>query len=110
MAHGDFNDLTRGTASDKILRDKAFNFTKNPKYDEYQRTFDITGTIASTAYKCFDKKTSGGIVKNENISNKVLAEELRKAIIKNFKKIKAQPPFIDNIWGADLADMQLISY
>ena len=30
----------------------------------------------------FDKKTSGGTVKNENISNKELAEELHKTIIK----------------------------
>ena len=33
MAHGDFKDLTRRTASDKILRDKAFNIAKNSKYD-----------------------------------------------------------------------------
>ena len=38
-----------------------------------------------------------------------LAEELHKPIIKKFKKTKLQSPFIDNIWGADLADMQLIS-
>ena len=37
MAYGDFKDLTRRTASDKVLRDKAFNFAKNPKYDGYQR-------------------------------------------------------------------------
>ena len=37
MAHGDFKDLARRTASDKILRDKAFNIAKNPKYDGYQR-------------------------------------------------------------------------
>ena len=37
MAYGDFKDLTRRTASDKILIDKAFNFAKIPKYDEYQR-------------------------------------------------------------------------
>ena len=36
MAHGDFRDLTRRIASDKILRDKAFNFPKNSKYDGYQ--------------------------------------------------------------------------
>ena len=28
MAHGDFKHLTRRTASDKILRDKAFNIIK----------------------------------------------------------------------------------
>ena len=36
MPCGDFKDLSRKTASDKILRDKAFNIAKNPKYDEYQ--------------------------------------------------------------------------
>ena len=30
-------DLARRTASDKTLRDKAFNIAKNPKYDGYQR-------------------------------------------------------------------------
>ena len=33
MAYGDFKDLARRTASDKVLRDKAFNIAKNPKYD-----------------------------------------------------------------------------
>ena len=37
MAYGDFKDLTRRTASDKILRDKAFNIAKNQKYDRCQR-------------------------------------------------------------------------
>ena len=37
MTCGDFKDLTRRTASGKILRDKAFNIAKNPKYDRYQR-------------------------------------------------------------------------
>ena len=36
MVYGDFKDLTRRTASDKILRDKAFNIAKNSKYDRYQ--------------------------------------------------------------------------
>ena len=33
MAYGDFKDLPRRTAFDKILQDKAFNIAKNPKYD-----------------------------------------------------------------------------
>ena len=33
MAYGDFKDLTRRTASEKILREKAFNITKNLKND-----------------------------------------------------------------------------
>ena len=30
-----FKDLKRRTASDKVLRDEAFNTAKNPKYDGY---------------------------------------------------------------------------
>ena len=43
------------------------------------------------------------------MSNKELAEELDKPIIRKFKKRKLNSSFIDNIWGTDLADMQLIS-
>ena len=51
MAYGDFKDLARRTASDKVLRDKTFNIAKNPKYDRYQRE------LASMVYKFFDKKS-----------------------------------------------------
>ena len=37
IAYGDFKDLARRAPSDKVLRDKAFNIAKNPKYDGYQR-------------------------------------------------------------------------
>ena len=37
MTYGDFKDLTRRAASCKILPDKAFIITKNPKDDEHQR-------------------------------------------------------------------------
>ena len=37
MAYGDFKDLTRRIASDKVLRDKAINIAKNPKYDRYRK-------------------------------------------------------------------------
>ena len=80
---------------------KTFNIAQNPKYDGYQRG------LSAMVYKFFDKKTSGGTVKN--ISNKELAQELHKPIIRKFNKRKVHSPFIDNIWGADLADMQLIS-
>ena len=35
MTYGDFKDLKRRTTSDKVLRVKAFNIAKNPKYDGY---------------------------------------------------------------------------
>ena len=54
MAYGDFKDIKRRTASDKVLTDKAFNITKNPKYDGYQRG------LASMFHKFFDKKSEGG--------------------------------------------------
>ena len=73
------------------------------KYDGYQRG------LTSMVYKLFDRNTSGGTVKNEIISNKELEEELHKPIIRKFEKRKVHSSFIDNIWGADLADMQLIS-
>ena len=59
MAYGDFKYLKRRTASDKVLRDKAFNIAKNPKYDEYQRV------LASMVYKFFDKKSTGSGVNLE---------------------------------------------
>ena len=62
MAYGDFKDLTRRVASDKILRDKAFNIAKNLKYDGYQRG------LPSMVYKRFDIKASGWAIKNEIIS------------------------------------------
>ena len=54
------------------------------------------------------KKTSGSGIKNENIPNTELAKEFNKSIIRKCKK-KEHSFFIDNIWGADFADMQLIS-
>ena len=66
-------------------------------------------------YKCFakkfallaDKSAFVGTIKNENISNKELSEELHKPVIKKFKKRKLHLSFIDNIWGADITDMKL---
>ena len=81
MAHGDFKDSAKRTASDKVLWDKAFSIAKNPKYDGYQRG------LASMVYKFFDKKfVSSGVANNEIKQNLQLAEELHKPIIRNFKK------------------------
>ena len=65
--------------------------------------------VLSMVYNCFDKKTSGSSIKNENISDKEPSEELHKQIFRKFNKRKVHSPFIDNIWGADLADMELTS-
>ena len=47
MASENFKDLAKKTASDDVLRDKALNIAKNPKYDGYQRR------IASMVYNFF---------------------------------------------------------
>ena len=80
------------------MRNKAFNIAKNPKYDGYQRG------LGSIVYQGFDKKTSstrapsdilrsetlaitefaGSGIKNENVSNKELAEEFHKPVIRKF--------------------------
>ena len=111
MAYGDFKDLAKRTAADKVLRNKAFNIAKNPKHDGYQKE------LASMVYKFFDKNTKGsGVTTLANKSaiksipqSDQLAEELHKRIIKKFKERKVHSAFKDNIWGADLADMQLIN-
>ena len=59
-------------------------------------------------YKFFDK-TLGSGVNNEIKQNQQLAEELHKPIIRKFKKGRVYSSFKDNIWGADLANIQLIS-
>ena len=87
MAHGVFKDLTKRAASDKILRDKAFNIAKNSKYDGYTRG------IASMVYKLFDRKTSGMVLK----------------IRQETKKREVHLPFMDNNSEPDLANMQLVS-
>ena len=77
LAYGDFKYLKKGTAADKVFRDKAFNIAKNSKYDGYQRG------LASMVYKFFYKKTKGSGVTLANKStikyipqNEQLAEEL----------------------------------
>ena len=82
MDYGDLKDLARKTASDKFLRDKAFNIGKNPKYDGYQCR------RVPMIYKFFDKKSAGSGV-NLHANNKIkqnheLAQELNKPIIRKF--------------------------
>ena len=84
--YGDFKDLAKRTAGDKVLKNKAFNITKDPKYDGYQRG------LASMVYKVFDKKTKGSgvttLAKKSAVKsipqNEQLTEELHKSIIKKF--------------------------
>ena len=49
MDSGDFKDL-RKTAADKVLKYKAFNIAKDPKYEGYQRG------LATMAYNFLIKR------------------------------------------------------
>ena len=110
MAYGDFKYLTKRTAADKLLRDKAFKIASDQKYDRCQRG------LASMVYKFFDKKPQGSgrslssaSPLASNKQNIQLADELQKPIIRKFKKRKVHSSFRDNTGGVDLADMQLLS-
>ena len=110
-----------------FAHDAAYSDSKDlTKRTIYQRGYQRG--LASMVYKFFDKKSASladkstegsGVVTAEPSANHVntkitpqnkqLAEELHKPIIGKFKKRKVYAPFKDNIWGADLADMQLLS-
>ena len=77
VEYSDSKDLTKGTAAGKVLRDKAFNIAKDPKYDRYQRG------LAPMVYKFFDKNWKGSGFKSVS-QNQQLVEELRKPIIRKF--------------------------
>ena len=100
--YSDSKDLTKRTIAGKNLKNKAFDIAKDPKYDGYQRG------LASMVYKFFDSKVSGSGAKLIP-ENEQLAEEVHKPIIRKFEKRKVYSTFKDNIWSADLADIQLLS-
>ena len=102
MVYGGFKDLPKTTAADKVLRDKAFKIASDEEHDGNQRG------LASMVYKFFYKKSQGKGLANNN-ENMQLANELYKPIIKKFNKRKVHSSFKDNIWGFDLADIQLLS-
>ena len=83
------------------LRNKAFEIARNPKYDGHRRG------LVSMVYRFFDKKSKGSGIKS--MPNQQLANELRNPIIKKNRKRRVYSSFKDNIWGVDLADIQLIS-
>ena len=97
-AYSDSKDLAKRTISVKSLKDRAYEIARNCGYDGYQRA------VASLIYKTCDKKTELRVSINEKV-----AEELHKTVIKNFKRRKVYARFKDNIWAADLAEMESLS-
>ena len=104
-AYAKYKDRANRKQSDVVLKNKALKIATDPRVNGYQRE------LASMVYKFFNERTKGsGINNKENLLvNSQLAEELLKPIIKNFKRRKVYFSFKDNIWGVELADMQLIS-
>ena len=108
-AYSDLKGLTKRTVADKFFKNKTFDIANYPKYDGYQRG------LASVVYKFFDSKVASPDTKSIGTGaklipqNEQLADELHKPINRKFKKRKVYSAFKDNIWGADLADMQLLS-
>ena len=80
--YSDSKDLTKRIIADKILKNKAFDIAKDPKYDGYQRG------LASMVYKFFDSKVSGSGAKVIP-QDEQLANELHKPIISKFEKKKS---------------------
>ena len=57
-AYADHKDLINRTEADKVLRNKAYDITSNPKYDGYQRG------LASMVCKFFDKNQRGVVLRS----------------------------------------------
>ena len=104
-AYAKYKDRANKKQSDIVLKNKALKIAADSKVNGYQRS------LAAMVYKFFNEWTKGSGIKYNNklTENKQLAEELHKPIIRNFKRRKVYSSFKDNIWGVDLADMQLIS-
>ena len=74
------------------------------KFLEIVDMMDNQRALASMVYKFFEKKTGSAVGLNEQ-----LAEELHKPITKKFKRRKVNARLKDNIWVADLAEMESLS-
>ena len=83
--YSESNNLYKRIILDKILKNRAYEITRNCGYNKYQRA------LASMVYKFLNKKTGSGVSVNEQ-----LAEELHKPVTKKFKRRKVYPRFGDN--------------
>ena len=104
-AYAKYKHKANRSQFDLVLKNKALKIATDPRVNGYQRG------LASMVYKFFNERTKGCGINNKGnlLVNLELAEELHKPIIKIFKRRKVYYSFKDNIWGVDLADMQLIS-
>ena len=85
--YGKKKDLAKRRQPNKVLKDKAFKITSDPKYDSYQRG------LASTVYKFFDKRSSGSGIANASWQMSIINR-----LFKNSKKEKFIHP-LKTIFG-----------
>ena len=97
-AYSDGKDLPKRTISDKILKDRVYVIARNRIYDGYQRA------LAIMFYKFFDKRTGLGVSVNEKVT-----KESHEPVIKKFKRRKFYAGFKDNLWAAELPEMESLS-
>ena len=104
-AYAKCKDRANRRQCDMVLKNKVLKIAADPRVNGCQ------SGLASMVYKFFNERTKGSGINNKGnlLVNSQLAEEFHKSIIKNFKMRKVCSSLKDNIWGVDLADMQLIS-
>ena len=76
-----------------------------------ENKMDINANLLQWFIIFYEKFSAGAIISKQQLAKKLyepFIEELNKAIIRKFEKRKLCSSFEDNIWSADLADMQLI--
>ena len=96
-AYNKYKDSLNRKKSDVVLKNKALKIAIDTNVNGYQRS------LAAMVYKFFNERTKRMGIDSGNIfpGNEILAEELHKPIIKNFKRRKVYSGFKDDIWGVD---------
>ena len=98
MAYDDFKDLPTRTVSDNVFLDKAFRIAIDSKYDRYH--------CDSASLLCKLLDYNAGQTGNESMG---INNWLMNHTILSLERCKVYSSYRDNIWGADLADMQKVS-
>ena len=98
-------ELAKRTIADKTLKDGAYQIAVNPKYDKYQ------AGLQSMVNKFLDmKRGSAATSKVAADVTEVLAQEVHKTVIKNFKRRKVHPWHKDNTWSIEIIFGSTVGY
>ena len=100
-AYNKYKNSVKRKQSDTVVRNKALKIATDPRVNGYHRS------LAAVVYKFINERTKGlglNFVKN-SLNNEMLAKELHKQIIRNFKRRNLYSSFISNSWDVGLADI-----